>query len=179
MTEWFLSYLDFLLTAIPDTVYFGLMLVLCAVAVALIAWKGAKAWRWLVGLLLIEYIFVLFCTTILFRETKDVAAFNYELFWSYREIAKGIRDDLLPQVIMNVAVFVPIGIMAGVVTQYRNLRSRWMMVIGLGMALSLSIEVLQFWCGKGFAELDDVFHNSLGCVLGLVVCRSVERWQMR
>ena len=131
------------------------------------------------GLLLIEYVVVLFCTTVLFRETRDVTAFNYELFWSYREIAKGIRDDLLPQVIMNVAVFVPVGIMTGIVTQSLNLRRRWLTVIGLGVALSISIEVLQLLCGKGFAELDDVFHNSLGCVMGFVICRSVERWLRR
>ena len=179
MTKWFLSYLDFLLTAIPDIVYIGLLTIFCVVAAVLIAWKGAKSWRWLIGLLLIEYVFVLFCTTVLFRETKEEAAFNYELFWSYQEIAKGIRDDLLPQVIMNVAVFIPVGIMTGIVTQSLNLRRRWLTVIGLVMALSISIEVLQLLYGKGFAELDDVFHNSLGCVIGYVICRSVERWLRR
>ena len=36
----------------------------------------------------------------------------------------------------------------------------------LGVSLSTTIEVLQRVLGKGMAEFDDVFHNTLGCLLG-------------
>ena len=42
-----------------------------------------------------------------------------------------------------------------------------MLLIGAG--ISVSIEALQFVFMKGFSELDDVFHNTLGCVIGVGV----------
>lgn len=172
--KWFFSYLDLLLKDIPKEVYLGLLLIFCIVAVVLFTWRGIKAWRWLVGLLLLEYVVVLLYVTVIFRDAEKVAGYNFKPFWTYGEIAKGIRDDLLPQVIMNVAVFVPIGIMTGFVTQNRVLRNRWMIVIGLGIGLSVGIEIIQFLFSKGFAELDDIMHNTLGCIIGFVVYRGVE-----
>ena len=36
----------------------------------------------------------------------------------------------------------------------------------IGCSISTTIEVLQFCFMKGFSELDDVMHNTLGCILG-------------
>lgn len=42
------------------------------------------------------------------------------------------------------------------------------MVVALliGCSISTTIEVLQFCFMKGFSEMDDVMHNTLGCILG-------------
>ncbi len=174
MNKWFLSYFDSLQNDVPDDVYAGLISILCIGVVGLLAWKGIKAWRHMVGLLLIEYVFVLFCTTIFVRKTKEVAAFSFEPFWTYREIEKGVRDDLFPQIIMNVSVFIPIGIMIGVLSEKQNICKRWFIALGVGLALSVSVESMQFFFKKGFAELDDVMHNTLGCFIGFGLCRIIE-----
>jgi len=36
----------------------------------------------------------------------------------------------------------------------------------IGCSISTTIEVLQFCFMKGFSEVDDVMHNTLGCILG-------------
>ena len=36
----------------------------------------------------------------------------------------------------------------------------------VGLCLSVSIEALQFVFKFGFSELDDVIHNTLGCMIG-------------
>ncbi len=42
----------------------------------------------------------------------------------------------------------------------------WWKVIGVGCLISISIEVLQFIFIRGFSEVDDVIHNTLGCAIG-------------
>ncbi len=39
----------------------------------------------------------------------------------------------------------------------------------MGMCISASIEVLQFFFHRGFAETDDVMHNTLGCAIGFLI----------
>lgn len=173
MKKWFLSYLDSLQNDIPHDVYVGLLSILCIGAVVLMAWRGVKAWRQIVGLLLVEYVFVLFCVTVMFREPTEEAAFNLEPFWTYWEISKGVRDDLLPQVIMNMVVFVPVGIMSGIFVQRLNHCNWWMTAIVTGLLSSLCIETMQFLFKRGFAELDDVIHNTLGCLLGFMIYRGI------
>jgi glycopeptide antibiotics resistance protein len=36
----------------------------------------------------------------------------------------------------------------------------------MGAGISLSIEVLQLFLRRGYSELDDVMHNTLGCLIG-------------
>lgn len=74
----------------------------------------------------------------------------------------GSEPQLLPENIMNVVVFVPVGVMAGVA--FRGMT--WMRALVIGAGASVGIEVLQFVFKKGFSEVDDVMHNTLGCVIG-------------
>ena len=39
----------------------------------------------------------------------------------------------------------------------------------VGMGISLSIEVMQYFFHRGFAETDDVMHNTLGCIVGYMI----------
>ncbi|MDO4803835.1 MAG: VanZ family protein [Lachnospiraceae bacterium] len=43
-----------------------------------------------------------------------------------------------------------------------------LLIIMLALAFSLTIESLQFALVKGLAELDDLFSNTLGAVLGIL-----------
>jgi glycopeptide antibiotics resistance protein len=42
-----------------------------------------------------------------------------------------------------------------------------------GLGISVSIETLQFFLKRGFAEVDDVMHNIAGCVIGYGVYKLV------
>ena len=39
-------------------------------------------------------------------------------------------------------------------------------VLLIGCGISVTIEALQFFFMRGFSEVDDVMHNTLGCLLG-------------
>ena len=49
----------------------------------------------------------------------------------------------------------------------------WLIVLLIGCSISVTIEALQFWFMKGFSEVDDVMHNTLGCVIGYIAYKSM------
>lgn len=79
------------------------------------------------------------------------------LFHSYVEILKGNRQFLLEN-IGNVVLFIPLGVVLGVVKKWDVKRA--------GFFISLFIEVLQFTFALGTFECDDLIHNTLGAVIG-------------
>ena len=41
-----------------------------------------------------------------------------------------------------------------------------LIVLLIGCSISITIEALQFCFMKGFSEVDDAMHNTLGCLIG-------------
>ena len=127
---------------------------------AFFGWKrGAK---WSAGLLLVEYIVLLFALAVLTRKVHPARAFDFTPFWSYQEVIQSGKDALLVQNIANVCAFVPIGILLGCTFG----RLKWRKVLLIGGGFSVLIELLQFAFRLGFSEFDDVIHNVLGCMIG-------------
>ena len=147
---------------LPPRMYFWLGILLCLGTVSLWVSLGfRKGTRWAVGLLLVLYLFWIYCMTLIYRDTQAVRSFNLIPFWSYRAIGTGDKI-LLVQDIMNVVAFIPVGLLLGCSIG----RMKLCHVLLAGVLLSFSIEILQFVFFRGFAEFDDLFHNTLGCLLG-------------
>ena len=157
MREQFRQYIINLYQDIPQEVYEGLLSVFCLGVVVFIAWKEFKTGlRYSVALLLIEYIFLIFCSTVFFRTTSELRKYDIHPFWSYD------RPELLVENIMNVVVFVPVGLLLGIAFKQMT----WWKALLIGCSISVTIESLQFFFMRGFSELDDVMHNTLGCLIG-------------
>lgn len=166
MKEQFRQYIINLYHDIPQEVYEGLLSIFCIGLVVFIVWKGFKTGlRYSATLLLIEYIFLLFCSTVIFRTTGATRQYDFHPLWSYRAIEEG-RADLLPENIMNVIVFIPIGMILGSLLRVKGswfkVKGSWLIVLLIGCSISVTIEALQFWFMKGFSEVDDVMHNTVG-----------------
>lgn len=165
MKELFVRYIINRYQEIPTCIYEGLLSIFCLGVVILIALKGfRKGWRLSVWLLAIEYIVLIYCATVIFRAYSETAGHDFSPFWSYRAIENG-KNDLQTENIMNVIVFVPVGVLLCCVSR----RFKWWMVLLIGLGLSLSIESLQFVLKRGFSEVDDVIHNTLGCLIGVMI----------
>lgn len=104
--------------------------------------------------LLIGYAFLLLAETVLIRKPFVGEHINLELFWSWRQWK--IQKN---QILTNVAMFIPIGALAGWLWKWRGL---W-----FAAGLSLLVEALQLITSRGLLEFDDVFHNMIGAVLGV------------
>ncbi len=150
-----------LFVSIPENYYRIALIGFIIGTVILVSQIGLKqGLKWGCGLLLAEYVFLLLCSTVFFRRASAVAGFNFIPFKTYQEIING-KDLLLPQCIMNVLVFIPIGVLLSIVAK------KWYVALAIGVLLSLCIEMLQYLLAKGFCEIDDVIHNALGCLVGI------------
>ena len=186
MKEQFRQYIINLYHDIPQEVYEGLLSIFCIGLVVFIAWKGFKTGlRYSATLLLIEYIFLLFCSTVIFRTTGATRQYDFHPFWSYD------RPDLLIENIMNVIVFIPVGMMLGSLLRVKGSWAKygswfkvngsstgeatksmtWLIVLLIGCSISVTIEALQFCFMRGFSEVDDVMHNTVGCIVGYILVK--------
>lgn len=147
---------------IPDYIFFLSFLAMSLIIVILlVVKKGIDIKRMVMGTLLIECIFIIYCSTVIYRETFPEPHSNFMPFWSYQAIKDG--DDMyIVENILNVILFIPVGFLA---CGFRRM-NRWWKVALLGCVISCSIEGLQLWLQRGLCELDDVFHNTLGAIVG-------------
>lgn len=105
-------------------------------------------------------------------------------FWSYGLIIDGDRSPIVENV-MNVMVFVPVGVLLGLMVQgsgftvrgkWKNFRTRIARIspiVAAGLIISGSIEALQFFLKRGFSEVDDLMHNMVGCILGYMLVKGL------
>lgn len=118
---------------------------------------GVTAWRlWKrpsLGLLM-GYAFLILSETVLIRKPFQGEHIKLELFWSWKQWS--VQKN---QVLTNVIMFVPVGVLTGLLWKWRGL---WVAV-----GLSIAIELLQFITARGLCEFDDVFHNMIGAVIGI------------
>lgn len=165
MSDEFKQYVISLYQDVPQEVYEGLLSVFCLGLVIFIAWKGFKTGlRYSAILLLVEYVFLIFCSTVIFRATGETRQYDFHPFWSYS------RPDLLVENIMNVIVFIPIGMILG---SLLRVKGSWLIALLIGCSVSVTIEAMQYFLHRGFAETDDVMHNTVGCVIGYGIYKLV------
>lgn len=186
MREGFLNYWNILINEIPHELYNTALVFFVASLVLFIGLKGMeKGLKYSMGILLLEYVTLLYCSTVVYRATNKDATYNFMPLWSYRAYSDGILPDILFENFANAMVFIPVGLLLGTqipktfgireqIIGYKKVQNRgWLVALVVGVGLSVGIELLQFIFRKGFAELDDVMHNTAGCLIGYGVYKVI------
>lgn len=117
----------------------------------------------LCGLALSVYLVLLIGGTLLNRNIGDEYLIEVIPFWSYHQIFTLKDKPLAWQILYNVLVFIPWGILLPEI--YKNMR-RFRFVVASAAGMSFVIEVVQLVFRLGLFEFDDIFHNTLGAVIG-------------
>ncbi|WP_233905932.1 VanZ family protein [Segatella copri] len=132
-----------------------------AIVTGMLVMKGSRAKRFVLGALLAEYYFLVLCSTVICRASVMERHVELMPFWNYPDIWNKVDypADLI-EVLLNMALFVPIGFLLG------GIGFKTKKVLLMGICLSGIIEVSQFGFCKGLCETDDVIHNTLGAFLG-------------
>lgn len=120
--------------------------------------------------LFIGYVFLVLCTTIFFREDTYEKRYMLRPLWSYTVL----YNKLLAQIIMNILLFIPIGLFIGGALKKKQLLN----AMGIGFALSFFIELTQLVSTRGVFNIDDIIHNTFGCVIGylcFIICYKLIR----
>ncbi len=129
------------------------------IALAIVIALVATTKKWPLSLL-IGYMFLILAGTVLIRTAGSL---RYEIlpFWSYRDYFNKTDISLMKQIIANVVIFIPIGVLSGMVQGWKG--------IYIGACFSGIIEVTQLFTHRGLFEFDDIIHNTIGTIAGVAL----------
>lgn len=123
-----------------------------------------------IGFLLTIYIIMVIGVTFLNRGGSFYGNANLHFLSSYREAWNTFAIRNWQFIILNILMFVPLGILLPML--HKNFHNKkW--TIGLAFILTLLIECVQLITGFGIFELDDIFNNLLGAVIGYGVVMGI------
>jgi len=109
------------------------------------------------------YLFLVFCSTVLYREENEKMRCYLFPLWSYTML----YNRVLAQNILNIILFIPIGFLGGTVVKHSNI----LKILKMGCFLSIAIETSQLFLKRGVCNMDDVIHNTIGCIIGYGIYR--------
>lgn len=116
-----------------------------------------------VGGMLIGYIIMVVGVTFLNRGSNFQGGMELSFFSSYREAWYNFSVRHWQFVYFNILMFVPFGLLLPL-WRPRFQKAHW--TIGATALFTLSIECFQLLTGYGIFELDDLFNNLLGGIIG-------------
>ena len=132
----------------------------------------------------ILYLLAVFIFTIGVRECGE-RQYQLELLWSWKEII-GIKENtrvyvaskigLLQQNLLNIFMLFPVGVLLPIIADSRVKKLAGLII---GMMISTAIELVQLSLCRGLFELDDIIHNSLGCMFGVILMNQLIEIQRR
>lgn len=130
-----------------------------------------EIWQRVLWALLAEYLFVMVCSTVVFRGVQSFTYARLELvpFWTYRAVLNHTPGVSVWDIVLNVVLFLPLGFLLKLL--FRSLPLGKMLLISI--ACSLCIEFSQYVFEKGIAQFDDVMHNTIGAGLGWGIAKAL------
>ena len=128
--------------------------------------------------LFIIYLLHVYGSTV-FSRLPSKRICKLEVFWSWKEIIHPIgrlgtasRYDLLLENILNIVMLLPIGIFLPLAY---GKKIDWKVGLLIGIGISSSIELLQLVLCRWLFEFDDIIHNSLGFLIGILISNRILR----
>lgn len=125
--------------------------------------KEIKTKKLITILIFISYIVIVFGATFLSRGNAYEGAVNLSLFSSYKEAYIIGKISAWRNIILNIMLFIPMGFLLPLLTPKLK---KWYKTIGIGFAITLLIEIVQTITQMGIFEIDDIFNNTLGTIIG-------------
>ena len=120
-------------------------------------WKRAILMLFFTG-----YITLVFFVTN-FRASGMHREVNLHLFRAWREALHNFSQERWLNVLLNIAMFCPLGFLLPILS--RKCR-KWYCVFSAGFVYSMFIELMQLIFARGVFDVDDLFCNTLGTMVG-------------
>lgn len=149
--------------------------VMVEIIAAIVIWAGLsalaarkieymRAWRAVNLVLLLFALGVILYATVLDRASSQREHWlkPFEALHRAKE-----QPELYRSMLMNVFLFVPLGLtLSAALPERWRAGGRLLCTVAAGLAVSVLIEGVQYFCMLGTAEADDVICNTLGAALG-------------
>lgn len=161
-------------TTVLFVVVSAIALVFCFAIRFKCKWKIQKAF---ILYFAIEYIVLVFLSTVFTRRILEMPRAEISFLWSYRW---GYRiygwDKVLTENIINILLLIPLAVLLILLLQIKR---RYFAVFGVCFAVSSSIELLQYFMRRGTLEIDDVLHNMFGVIIAILLYAIIARRKSR
>lgn len=132
------------------------------------------------GYELLAIVIVLYTFTLIYlmffgcgRAPSDIGSYQFTLLKTIKKfcLSDNIKTyDFIVNILGNVFVFAPYGFL-GIL--FRPLK-KFLIITPAFLIMISVLEFFQYFTGRGIADVDDVFLNTLGCSLGFLVYRKME-----
>ena len=163
------DFIQYILHLFQRGIYFAVPAILLCVLVLAAAWGIARKkgqpfpWRRAVALLLLISWLGLTLFVTLFRGEPGFRQWNFHLFLAWREAWNQFALRAWLNVLLNIALFVPLGMLLPLLSR---MFQTWYVMLLAGFGSSLAIELGQLVTARGMFDVDDLFTNTLGAMVG-------------
>lgn len=136
--------------------------------------------------ILVLYFLVILWITIFSRDASDETVFYYDIIKSHTyiisTIAEGFKKSGFQGALqrfrwvegtveghtLNTVLFIPVGYLIPICYKKAD---RWYRIVILGCVISIAIEVTQLITRRGWFDANDIYHNTLGTLIGWFIFR--------
>lgn len=129
-------------------------------------YHGERRFPWgraVLILALVGYLVVVGYVTVLRSDHYGWHYANTHLFRAWREAWNNFSEKNWLNVFLNIAMFVPLGILLPLLHKWFR---KWYIMLPTGFLTSLAIEAVQYFSYRGLFDVDDLFTNTLGAMTG-------------
>ena len=126
--------------------------------------------QFLVGFLLLGWLAAVLGLTLFTRPAMFEGWFNFRLFSGYLNAWNNWSLSEFQLIIFNMLMFAPLGFLLPLLSKRMR---RFFPVLLASLAVCVSVEALQMLTHRGVFELDDMFHNTLGSMIGYFLAEAI------
>lgn len=163
------DFIGYIFRLLQRGIVFIIPILLVGVVLLLTAWiiarKTNRSFPWkkvLVSIMLVGWAGLTVFAT-LFRNEPGFRQWNFHLFLAWREAWNQFTLQVWLNVLLNIALFVPLGILLPILARVFR---KWYGMLSAGFGLSMAIELSQLILARGIWDVDDLFTNTLGAMVG-------------
>lgn len=121
-------------------------------------------------LLLFCWLIIVFGITTLSRAANYKSMINIHMFSGYINAWNKWSLSEFQLIIFNIIMFIPLGLLLPL---YNDKFKRFIPTLLVSLGITLGIECIQLVTNMGIFELDDIFHNTLGGVIGFFLISGI------
>ena len=143
-----------------------LLAALCVLFVLLYKHKKINVIQLVASLVFSAYVVFVLYYTVLGRYSQEEYTFQIYIYKSYKYLIEDFGKHSLRQVVLNIIMLIPFGFLMPIVIKAKR---KYLITLLSALAFILFIESMQLIMQCGTFEVDDIFNNFIGAVIGMLL----------
>ena len=143
-----------------------LLAALCVLFVLLFKHKKINVIQLVASLVFSAYVVFVLYYTVFGRYSQEEYTFQIYIYKSYKYLIEDFGTHSLRQVVLNIIMLIPFGFLMPIMLKAKR---KYLITLLSAFAFILFIESMQLIMQCGTFEVDDIFNNLLGTVIGMLI----------